>query len=251
MDFLRSEVESEESIAMARSGFSGSGQKRKENIMNDVQDSKDVNVPTAIGLLVSHIVKCVFCSGEHYGSECKLALTMSLELKREKLKSKRCCFTCTRHGHTSKECWSKFQCTNCNGKHVTVMCTKSPTNPNQLVQSTSAGIAIQTYTRDIFLQVLPVNVKIGSNLRRVRIVFDCGSHKSYIKSSLINEIGLEPTGELYLQKNLFGGGEIELQRHSTFNLEIFKLNNKLSRVIEVLNEKKICASISKVQTLFG
>lgn len=247
MDFLRSEVESEESIAIAKSGFGISSQKRKDNSTYRLVDS---NIPTATELLTGQSLKCVFCSGEHFNFECKSASSMSLELKREKLKSKRCCFTCTRPGHSFKECKSKFQCTNCNARHATVMCTKISTNsntPNQSVQSTSAGIAVQSYTRDVFLQVLLVNVKIGLNLRRIRIVFDCGSHKSYIKSNLTREIGLEPTGELYLQKNLFGGGGIELQRHSTYNLQLFDLDNRNSQIIEVLNEKQICAPISKVQ----
>ena len=92
-----------------------------------------------------------------------------------------------------------------------------------------------------------VHVKIGSDFQRIRLVFDCGSHKSYVKSNLIRQMGLQPTGELYLQKNLFGGGGIELQRHSTYNLQLFGVDNDISRIVEVLNEKQICASIEKIQ----
>lgn len=246
IDFLRMEVESEESIAIAKSGFGTSSQKKKDNATFQVTDS---NVATAAELLTGHTLKCVFCSGEHLNYECEIASSMSNDVRREKLKSNGCCFICTKPGHMFSECKSKIRCTICNGKHTTIVCTKnSKSKPsNQNVQSTSAGIAVQTYTRDIFLQVVLVHVKFGSDYQLIRLVFDCGSHKSYMKSSLIQKLGLQPNGELYLQKNLFGGGGIELQRHSTYNLKLFGLDKKTSRSIEVLNEKQICASIAKVQ----
>lgn len=248
MDFLRMEVESEESISIAKSGFGTSNEKKKDNSTYCVNDS---NFATAAELLTGHTFKCVFCSGEHFNYECEAALSMSNDSKREKLKSKGCCFICTKHGHTYKECKSKTQCPICNGKHTAIMCTRNSSKsnvPNQIVQSTSAGISVHTYTRDIFLQVVLVHVKIGSDYQRIRLIFDSGSHKSYVKSNLIHQMCSQPTGELYLQKNLFGGGGIELQRHSTYNLKLFSLNKKISRIIEVLNERQICASIAKVQT---
>src|SRR3982750_4660811 len=60
----------------------------------------------------------------HHSQNCMKTQRMTLEQKREKVKAKKCCFSCLGYGHLSNACKVAVSCSNCNGKHVPVMCSK-------------------------------------------------------------------------------------------------------------------------------
>ena len=62
----------------------------------------------------SEINKCVFCSGDHKPTSC--SKITSVNERQNILKSKRCCFNCTKADHRASECKSR-NCYKCNGRH--------------------------------------------------------------------------------------------------------------------------------------
>ncbi|KAJ3647694.1 hypothetical protein Zmor_019558 [Zophobas morio] len=120
MSFLRKEVESEERVTLAVSGF-GDKFRRKDS-------PKDV--PTATGLLAKYKSKlrCLFCHETHYSSDCPEAKKKSLIELMKILSEKERCHACLKFEHIAVKCRAaaKLKYQSCEGKHVTWMCSKSP-----------------------------------------------------------------------------------------------------------------------------
>mgnify|MGYP005985863389 CR=1 FL=1 len=120
MSFLRKEVESEERVALAVSGF-GDKFWRKDSL-------KDV--PTATGLLTKNTSKlrCLFCHETHYSSDCRKPKKKSLTELKKILSEKGRCHACLKFGHIAVKCRTaaKLECQSCEGKHVTLICSKTP-----------------------------------------------------------------------------------------------------------------------------
>lgn len=92
-EFLQAEVENEERLRMAVSGFNLFSYKQSSNVYNNkfgknkVKSTNDVAIPTATGLLIregknvnqsTKIYLCIFCSEEHRSLRCRKAKQMSL-----------------------------------------------------------------------------------------------------------------------------------------------------------------------------
>jgi hypothetical protein len=106
LSFLRNEVEGEERISLAKAEFKlteGSVWKDKK------KPSTEGSVATASDLFsgernVGKQLGCIFCEKPHESRECFQAPKLPLSDKQEVLKRKKCCFTCLKTGHRSKEC---------------------------------------------------------------------------------------------------------------------------------------------------
>jgi hypothetical protein len=124
LSFLRTEVEGEERISLAKAGFElteGSvrrvkGKAGAEETMATASDlfSEGNNLGKPLG--------CIFCEKPHESRECFLAPRLLLSDKQEVLKKRKCCFTCLKTGHRSRECKTNVRCLVCSKNHWTVMC---------------------------------------------------------------------------------------------------------------------------------
>lgn len=97
MMFLKGEVESEERILMARSGFGDSFKEKKKE--------KSYDIPTSAGLFVgssegSSRRNCIFCSESHYSDQCPSE--MKLVDRQKKCEEQRASYACLGIGHTFK-----------------------------------------------------------------------------------------------------------------------------------------------------
>ena len=114
------EVESEERVALAASGF---GYEFRRKVSAE-------NVPTVTGLLTKNTSKlrCLFCHETHYNSDCPEAKKKSLTELKKTLSEKGRCHACHKFGHivVKYRTAAKLKCQSCEGKHVTLMCSKSP-----------------------------------------------------------------------------------------------------------------------------
>lgn len=113
--FLQFEVNNEERVALAVSGF---GTTEKVNFKEDMRDRKraqttDTDVPTAAGLLTvreNKVVTCLFCGENHESSECFRARDLTYEDRQQCMKEKRGCFKCLKMCHTVKTCRYNQKC---------------------------------------------------------------------------------------------------------------------------------------------
>ena len=162
--------------------------------------------PTAAALVAQQDKKnCAFCLKNHAHEECdgvrdpKTRKTLALKYGR--------CFQCLVKGHRASNCSSKIKCRNCNRAHHVALCdvslkdkktdkneqethivknvTSNVASPcNNLLAETGSLVALQTARR----------VLRGKREAKVRVLFDAGSHRSFVTShaaSLVNPKGLK------------------------------------------------------------
>ena len=129
---------------------------------------------------------CIYCGiQDHRSAECTKVLTIAS--RREYLKRNNLCFNCTGKGHNVNFCRSR-NCNKCGGKHHTSICNKlESTMPETSGKSSteknfgaSSGLALHMMVKGIV------------NGQEVRIMVDNGSSSSYICSSLITTLDLQP-----------------------------------------------------------
>ena len=100
MKFLKAEVEGEERLKLARSGFDSFNRKEgyrdkvRGEIKNNFKSKKFPNIPTAAGFLATKDRCCIFCDKTHESKNCYEARSLSLDDKISRIKEKTCCLKC-------------------------------------------------------------------------------------------------------------------------------------------------------------
>lgn len=250
MKFLKREVENEERISLA-SSFETKHSKREVEIKR--------TIPSAAGLLnQNQMIRCSFCKQQHISRECDLAKKMTLQERKKKLGQNGCCYRCLKYGHLAKKCsmFLKLKCEKCAGKHVPLMCDREEKklgeNSTHLSQNSTteaivstAGMANSTNT-PVFLQTLVVNIVNNKKIKRVRVLIDTGSQKSYILRKTANDVELEILRKENMVHALFGGYQTQTVNHLCFQTQISSLDNRYSCTIEVYDQPVICGNIVSI-----
>ena len=147
-------------------------------------------------------LKCSFCADPHFNADCTKYNTP--ESRKKRLGELGCCYICLRAGHLAKKCpKGRRQCTSC-GKtsHHRLLCQVNPSSkstPNKKEQNTVAKEAPTSTvvtassaamkSTEIVLQTALVQFD-GDEPICARILFDTGSHRSYISSPLVERLKL-------------------------------------------------------------
>lgn len=256
LSFLRAEVEGEERISLAKTGFkqNDSSQRKK-----DKEFEISSPVATANDLFTSNRKKevshsCLFCLKGHETKECFQAQNMSFEEKREKIKHKKACFACLQIGHTSKTCRTYVKCLICGRKHWAVMCPTLTTlrkeketrkvEKEEEVQSTS--MSSNSCSGEVFLQTLLVKLENNGKNRTVRAVFDTGAQQTYILESTAREMGYKPVGTADLTHILFGGTTTEKKSHNCYKIKVSDMSKNFSCTLQVLDHGAICGKLPRL-----
>ena len=214
-------------------------------------------------------IKCAYCRGGHYSASCDRVTDLLARL--EIIRRDRRCFVCLRFGHQSSSC--SLNCRRCHGKHHQSLCrqTNSPresSNPNEYSQNTQTlvGHVTNSHTMDghaantqpqrittaassetkghVLLQTataLATN-QDGSKSTRVKILFDCGSQRSYLTDSLKSRLSLKPTRTETLQLNTFGERNFRKQKCDVVTLHLESCNDETVDV-SVLSFPAICSPL--------
>ncbi|KAJ8980838.1 hypothetical protein NQ317_018418 [Molorchus minor] len=233
MEFLKKEVESEERIALAASGFGWQRQKKQE-------ETKTIALPaTASGLK------------DHKSEDCRVATNLPLAEKRKILYEKGCCHLCLKFGHIARKCRtaSKLRCTVCEGKHASIVC---PRNAEEKRVSTSAqNIPVNDLSNfsynQVFLQTVMVNLVNGKKALSVRVIFDLGSQRSYISSRAVLDMSYKHVRYEEIVHALFGGYTTEPVRHGCYKIQLQNLDNSYACSFEALDQPTICSHLDSVE----
>ena len=167
--------------------------------------------------------RCAFCTGEHYSDQCSQIKDLDLDKRKEKVKKMGLCFICLKSNHLSRSCTSGKNCGLCKGKHHRVLCMRNFNNKgavkNTFKLSTYEGNSIQDLGRGGSVRNLDANAPVfeplddtgtmaycnakASNVhtvmqtvhtelegRRVAILFDSGSDRSFISKDLAKSLKL-------------------------------------------------------------
>ena len=149
--------------------------------------------------------RCAFCLENHLPEDCK-KVTKTEERKKLLIKFGRC-FKCINKGHRARDCKASVQCKNCKGSHNTCLCelgsqqTPAGDSGQPLVNSPSS-LLVGTESR-IALQTAQALIK-GNVPGRVRVLFDSGSHKSFVTTKAASNYGLEIVRKEWVTINTFG-----------------------------------------------
>jgi hypothetical protein len=243
LEFMEKEVKNEQQISLARAGFKEvKSDKKEDNKSKKKWSSQTEDIPTAASLHVSSEAGCIFCGwSNHQNWDCFTARKMTIDERRDKAKEMGCCFLCLKVGHHSSKCKSAVRCFMCNKGHQTLMCPQSERatgkkdegykkkefKPKSEMERVTEGVKTlnASYSTEkeelILMKTLLVRVK-GRNAeeKEVRLLFDDGSQRSCIKSSLAEFLDCENLGDMIFQNSLFGGNLSEVKRRSKFRVQL-------------------------------
>ncbi|GBM89881.1 hypothetical protein AVEN_111829-1 [Araneus ventricosus] len=248
LKFLKTEVESEERINLAMTGF---GLKDDASYKNGSKLDKD-KMCTAASLLSTSVTAeklCVFCSGKHESTNCFKAQKMPYSEKLKNLKDKGYCFKCLKAGHRVAKCRCFVKCMICDKMHYAIMCTESkkhvtkPTSNNSekeiKEQNKAVNLASISKSPQVLLQTLKVKIKSKNCSLTVRAMYDSGSQKSYIRKEIASALGLAPLLQQLLSRALFGGERINEELHNVYKIELGSLDGNFNCNFDVVEQNII------------
>ena len=191
--------------------------------------------------------KCLFCHAFHESTKCQ-KIKDPEDRKKILVKTARC-FVCLKQGHRAFKCKLRKECSLCrkNDHHVSICpnlghvkdslrndtAPSAPLNPqaSSWVGSTGSegGVALQT-------ALAVVNDKRES---KVRVLFDTGSHKTFITEKAVCENELRPVRKEILGIKAFGSREADVAERDVVELSLSPLNGGKNVFIEAFVVKDI------------
>lgn len=218
LEALKKELEIRESHApLFRANFApGQGGKDQVSMArpNNKQSNNQLKSASALHSNVKE-KRCAFCLGKHEEIAC--GTVKNKEERKNIVRKFGRCYVCLKKGHRSFECRSGLVCTVCNEKHHISLCDKDKiapankevlpsapvapisTNANSCVESVECGGRVALQTAQAFVQ--------GKRNVRVRVLFDSGSHKSFVTSNVVSNANISPFKQESLSICRFGDKE--------------------------------------------
>lgn len=227
-------------------------QERNQNTRRD----KEKELNTASALLAKMNDFCAYCKGGHAHQDCDNVT--SVEDRRLLLRKYGRCFICARKGHISRDCNSKIICSICKGKHHVSICYKGGSanrdqfsrthngDCNDSLNSNNAGNALLAHTMGtggsdalqnkqagtsptlhvgtvgrVALQTAQAVIKGDKRNLRVRVLFDAGSHRSFITTKAVQSVGLSEKGKEWIEISTFGQQTKDSGLKGVYDLQVF------------------------------
>ena len=187
-------------------------------------------------------MQCVYCGEHHYSASC--IQVKNIDERKGILRRDRRCFACLQRGHRAKECNKANNCRKCHGSHHQSICSiiqsknenkdkpadqnvegaaaKSEESLLQPEQVTSTTANTRHRTTHVLLQTATVYAVNPENSRRikVRVLFDPGSQRSYITSSLKSRLGLSTCKKETVHLNTFAQDQFKKQSCEGVRLDL-------------------------------
>eukprot|EP00794_Sanderia_malayensis_P016165 gene16165-biopygen13734 len=210
---------------------------------------------TASALFAGHDgqKKCAFCQEEHSPENCTKIKDVE-ERKHLLIKSARC-FSCLKPGHRSYKCRNKISCNRCKeGNHHCAICPSlapciskdsqpQPTAP-VLDPTASAWVGNTGSEGRVALQTALAVVN-GTREGKVRVLFDTGSHKTFITAKAVSKLGLRPVRTERLGIKAFGSTESNVAMRDVVRISLGPSQGGESVSVEAFVVKDI-ASIPNI-----
>ena len=150
--------------------------------------------------------RCAFCLGNHLPENCEKVKDIG-ERKKLLFKFGRC-FNCIQKGHRSRDCSLRVECKLCKGTHSTCLCDPKPQqaqsgrNSDQPTGTNVSTQLVGTESR-IALQTAQALIK-GGKQGRVRVMFDSGSHRSFVTAKAARKYELTVARKEWITISTFG-----------------------------------------------
>ncbi len=181
-------------------------------------------------------ISCLFCEGSHESPLRIKAKGMSVDDRREKVKTSKACFTCLKRGHGAAKCKLRLKCLKCSKKHYELLYPELSKPSTQKVKQASSKVgggsddykspkgaqdcsnAQSTLTnlvckRGILLCTQLVKIVYCGKEHVVCALYYSGGQCSYIQTSTATSLNLTPCGSEVLARQLFGGKTLKPLKH--------------------------------------
>ncbi|XP_011698795.1 PREDICTED: uncharacterized protein LOC105456446 [Wasmannia auropunctata] len=257
LKFLQVEVDNEERIDMALTGFGLSADAEKARKQKNKSETLKETASASVFLVSKEQKKpvCIFCKANHESSNCEEARKLTLNERKEIVKRENGCFNCLIRGHAALRCRSRLKCDWCSKRHVLLMCptiTRDESAPANKVEDNKKTVEesnLVTFCErhEVYLQTLRVKLYSASREKIVRAVIDTASQRSYIRTEVAKELGYASRGELEVTHSLFGGAKSEVEKHNMFLIRMRSLDGSYACNFSAMNQDIICGTISGIK----
>ena len=170
---------------------------------------------------------CVFCNEEHEERNCH-NVTSKEERKKLIFKFGRC-LNCLSKSHRAFQCRSMNVCRTCKQKHHVAICESvlppvpsAPPARGNTANSiyTTSCIGSIEYGGRAVLQTALALVKGQQGNAKARILFDTGSHRSFVTKGIVQHLGLKPIKRERLGIKTFGSQKVDDRMREIVELEL-------------------------------
>ncbi|XP_063420583.1 uncharacterized protein LOC134705796 [Mytilus trossulus] len=174
---------------------------------------------------------CIFCSGQHYPTEC--SEVTDANARNQIVKQKQLCFNCL-GSHRVAACKSTKRCKNCNGMHHTSICKGkeviTDTKQEPKIQQTAINVVETSDTTsvlhasqvspDILLKTATAPVIYNDVKTECNILFDEGALRSFITQKLADKLEIKTTGKVSIQLSAFGDLSQKVRNLETATIQL-------------------------------
>ena len=225
---------------------------------------------------------CSYCNGNHPAIRCDKVATVAE--RREFLHRHKRCFNCLGVNHIKPQCFSKNRCLKCKKKHHTSICNEPqqqttkreaakpeqttkreaakpehqqknepeplPKNPPANANKEHVGVAhALNPNTQILMQsaIAQVSKHPNGHYHQARLLFDTGSHRTFIPENMRIKLNLEPVYKESLHVTTFGSNQSKKTNYDvvTFNL----LSRKEDISINALVTTTICPPLQNTKNV--
>ena len=171
---------------------------------------------------------CAYCYEENHNSEdCRKVV--SPKERKDILKRYRLCYICLKRGHRARECRNRMKCKKCLETHHVSICNKEKES-----EVISPGFHVKD-GGNIAMQTAQAVIRTDSGKARVRcrVLFDSGSQRSFIRSTIVELLGGESFERQYLTLSGFGQEEPKQKCYNIHEIEVKPLKGDKSVKMKV------------------
>ena len=146
------------------------------------------------------------------------------------------CFYCINKGHRARDCKVVVKCKNCRGSHNTWLCDTNLQQPSggnsdqPSTVNTPSSLLVGTESR-ITLQTAQALIT-GNVQGRVRVLFDSGSHKTFVTAKAASNYGLEILRREWVTISTFGEKTREAGLREVVQFDVMPLQANCSLRLE-------------------
>ena len=174
---------------------------------------------------------CAFCLGTHKHEHCNKVTNVSH--RKQLVRKYGRCFICLGKNHLAKNCKSELGCNVCKGKHHTSICeSPSETSQGQVSETVASPILHVGANCRVALQTAQAVVVVGNRKARVRVMFDSGSHRSFVTHTLVSQVGLDSLRKEWIEISTFGHGGTDRGLRDVVQVDLLPLRGGESVRIE-------------------
>ena len=162
--------------------------------------------------------RCAFCLEGHLHENC--GKVININDRKAIVRKYGRCFICLGKGHKARDCRKRVNCNACKrGGHHTSLCDLGKRELPNLSAVASPSMHVNSGCR-VVLQTAQGVLKGAQNQVRIRVMFDTGSHKSFVTSKAVRAAKLLVKRKEWLEITTFAKTTCDSKLREVFELEI-------------------------------